>query len=513
MISDPFNAVGGITVGIPPVPVIDGNGNVVTNVLALSGNVSANRFYANHYYYANGLPFSSNPGGSNTNIQFNQNGVLGGSANLIYDYTNSILQTSSVVITNSANLGNVSGVTILGGVNGYFLQTDGTGNLTWSAAGGNGGNGAPAGTNTEVQFNNAGVFGGQPGFTFNNLTNTLAVPNISVSNISIGNTLSSTANINFSTAANVTLGSISNLHISGGSAGYYLQTDGAGNLEWAMGGGGGNGSPGGVNTDVQFNDAGAFGANAAFTFNKGTLTLSVPNLITNNITTGTETVNVAGSLTVSGSLNAGISPNVWLGTVANVHITGGIAGYYLQTDGTGNLSWAAGGGGGGNGTPGGSNTQVQFNNNGVFGASPYLTFNNSTNTLNIAGNLIANSLTIGSGTYQFSVSNVYFATSSTTSNTLLLGIPASQIAGVDFTIVATDNTAGNRQITKLSAVLYNASMNYNEYSSLFVGGPVGNFSVSYQPGNIISPAQVQLSVIPTAANPAVYKIQITQYEP
>ena len=59
MISDPFNAVGGITVGIPPVPVIDGNGNVVTNVLALSGNVSANRFYANHYYYANGLPFSS----------------------------------------------------------------------------------------------------------------------------------------------------------------------------------------------------------------------------------------------------------------------------------------------------------------------------------------------------------------------------------------------------------------------------------------------------------------------
>jgi hypothetical protein len=43
----------------------------------------------------------------------------------------------------------------------------------------------------------------------------------------------------------------------------------------------------------------------------------------------------------------------------------------LSTNGSGALSWATGGGGG---TPAGSNTQVQFNNSGAFGASSALTF-------------------------------------------------------------------------------------------------------------------------------------------
>jgi hypothetical protein len=33
--------------------------------------------------------------------------------------------------------------------------------------------------------------------------------------------------------SNVTLGNVSNLHISGGNSGYLLSTDGAGNLSWA----------------------------------------------------------------------------------------------------------------------------------------------------------------------------------------------------------------------------------------------------------------------------------------
>lgn len=49
---------------------------------------------------------------------------------------------------------------------------------------------------------------------------------------------------------------------------------------------------------------------------------------------------------------------------------------FLQTDGAGNLSFAAGGGGGG--TPAGSNTEVQFNNAGAFGANSGLTYNNAT---------------------------------------------------------------------------------------------------------------------------------------
>lgn len=51
-----------------------------------------------------------------------------------------------------------------------------------------------------------------------------------------------------------------------------------------------------------------------------------------------------------------------------------------------------GGGGGGNGTPGGSNTQVQFNNAGNFGGSSSFTFDTVTNTLAVTGNITAGNI-------------------------------------------------------------------------------------------------------------------------
>jgi hypothetical protein len=72
-----------------------------------------------------------------------------------------------------------------------------------------------------------------------------------------------------------------------------------------------------------------------------------------------------------------------LGNVGNVKITGGTNGQYLQTDGTGNIGWSAGGGSG-NGVVGGSNTQVQFNDAGNFGGSANLVFNNATGLLTVA---------------------------------------------------------------------------------------------------------------------------------
>ena len=53
----------------------------------------------------------------------------------------------------------------------------------------------------------------------------------------------------------------------------------------------------------------------------------------------------------------------------------GNAGEFITTDGAGTLSFAAGGGGG---TPAGSDTEIQFNNSGAFGASSALTFNTAT---------------------------------------------------------------------------------------------------------------------------------------
>jgi hypothetical protein len=83
---------------------------------------------------------------------------------------------------------------------------------------------------------------------------------------------------------------------------------------------------------------------------------------------------------------------------------------------------------------------------------------------------------------------------------------------VDYTIIATDETAGNRQVSKLSAVMYDSSVNYNEYSTLTVNGLVGNITVGYDPGNIVKPATVTLYVEPFNINPATYKIQLTVYD-
>jgi hypothetical protein len=75
------------------------------------------------------------------------------------------------------NLGDVANVKISGGVNGYVLQTDGLGNLSWTTQTGGGGAGVPGGAVGQLQFNLDGTaFGGNSGLTFNQVTNEVAVP-------------------------------------------------------------------------------------------------------------------------------------------------------------------------------------------------------------------------------------------------------------------------------------------------------------------------------------------------
>ena len=53
MAAEPFNSLGGFTVGIPPVSIVDESGNIITNVNFADGNVTANRVFANIYNYSN----------------------------------------------------------------------------------------------------------------------------------------------------------------------------------------------------------------------------------------------------------------------------------------------------------------------------------------------------------------------------------------------------------------------------------------------------------------------------
>ena len=148
----------------------------------------------NTYYDGNTLSL-----GSVTNFT-----ISGGNANYVLttDGSGNLSWTDPVAASANGLTATVANTHIYGGTNGYVLQTDGTGNLTWTAqTGGIPGNGNPGGANTQLQFNDAGNFGGIVGTTYD--------------------------------GANFTLGNISNVKLNGGNVGQYVITTGGGNLAYA----------------------------------------------------------------------------------------------------------------------------------------------------------------------------------------------------------------------------------------------------------------------------------------
>jgi len=146
---------------------------------------------------------------------------------------------------------------------------------------------------------------------------------------------------NIASFGNLTIG-VANLHITGGTNGYVLQTDGNGGLSWtAQTGGSGNGTTGGANTQVQFNDAGNFGGSAAFTFTKtsNVLTVSgnisagniaITNLTTSNTVRG-RTATFTGDQYSDGAIYVGSPAGTVLGSDVVMQITAN-AGGYSQTN-------------------------------------------------------------------------------------------------------------------------------------------------------------------------------------
>jgi hypothetical protein len=191
MASELFNTLDGYSVGIPAVTVIDSNGNVVSNFLNLSGNVAANTIYSDNYRYANGQPFTggnaSDPGGANTQLQFNSNGAFGGIPNVTWN-------------GNILSLGNVSALSIGGGTSGYFLQTNGNGVLDWVNGGSNS---TPGGSNTQVQFNDNGVLAGVAGFTFDKDVSTLSVLRANIGNVTADAYFGNATATTFQTSAKI----------------------------------------------------------------------------------------------------------------------------------------------------------------------------------------------------------------------------------------------------------------------------------------------------------------------
>jgi len=475
----------------------------ITYSLTIGGRIAAGSVSTDLLYYSNGQPWSftttnTAAGGNTTELQYNNAGNTAGIPSVRYFSGNGVL-----------SLGTVANVKITGGSASQYLRTDGAGNLSFASI-----TPTAAGSNTQIQFNNSSVTTGAANFTYNfnteivsanglNVTNLATANNITVtSNVSAGNlsisgranitgnlisgnltttnlvattvnvsgnittssyvkasdanitgnaaignintaAITATGNIAFS-GANVSLGSVTNLKITGGLANRILATDGSGNLRWAVPAT----APGGTNTQIQFNDAGVLSGTANLTYNKFTDTFSTSNVLFtgSNITLGDAIdVHMFGGATspaalgqpvVSGGVIQSIPvstpgfgydypPVVTInssfitpanviavlddatGSVLNIEIVDGGTGYsnaataniaspgvkFLSTDGEGNLSFretssSTTQSGGGTG-PSGPSTSVQFNDAGVLAGSSSFTFTKSTNTLSVSNNITA----------------------------------------------------------------------------------------------------------------------------
>ena len=337
--------------------------------------------------YAGGLGI---PAGTTGQLQYNNGGVLGGVANTSY-------------ASGNLSLGDVANIKIDGGTVNYVLQTDGAGNLSWVAA---------------ANSNYASYAGNVVGSNQPNIT-------------SVGNLTALTV------IGESNLGPVGNVIITGGTNGYVLQTDGTGNLTWTAqtGNGGGNGTPGGANTQIQYNDSGNFGGSAGFTFDKDT------------------TIFVANNIVATSSAN--------LGAVGNVTITGGNSGQVLSTDGSGNLTFITGGGGGG--WTGPSNIAV---NDLLFGL--YYGANTGImpgNTVTVASSIDVNSWSTGNTTNtvgaisNFAAGGNYMYATTATSN-----IARTQ-TGIQWTDVATPFIATGIIQANNNLVIYRSGSNNSAYST------------------------------------------------
>jgi hypothetical protein len=199
--------------------------------------------------------------------------------------------------TGNANLGNLA-------IANFF---SGNGNALYSIQG----------ANVTGQVGNALVAGTVYTAAQGNITSVGTLTGLAVSN--------ATGTVNFTGTGNVTLGAVANLHITGGSSGQALTTDGSGTLTWSSTG---NANIAGSNTQLFFNDnnSSTLGASANLTFDKTSNTLTVTKISANGAGLSSITgANVTGEVGYAATANAVAGGNV-SGAVAYATTANSVAG-------------------------------------------------------------------------------------------------------------------------------------------------------------------------------------------
>jgi hypothetical protein len=139
--------------------------------------------------------------------------------------------------------------------------------------------------------------------------------------------------------------------------------------------------------------------------------------------------------------------------------------------------------------------------------SPNFTFDYDANVLTVVGDVVTDSVTMGSGLNQFSTQRVTFATTTSGSaDQILHNTAANTICSIDYTVIATDPTSNTRQTSKLFASVLGDEVGYFEYGTIDINGGVCDLKVVYESGNVL------LTVTPFTSNSTTYKIMVTSYK-
>jgi hypothetical protein len=340
--------------------------------LNVTGNAAVGGVKTDNYYYANGSPVDfQQAGGSNAQIQFNDNDSFGGSAAFTFNKTSNVVQIGGVLsVVGNANIGNIGTgglITATGNIGGGNINTGGAVSATGNVTGGNlttGGLITATGNITGANLITGGIVSATGNGTFGNVSTGVA----------------SVVDLNVS--GNVTSALLPNANVT-----YDLGSD---TQRWR---------------DLYLANTTIYLGNANIKANGTAITMSGNTTAANLLT--------AGILSVGGNANVGN-----LGTAGLVVATGNVTGGNLVTSGalsvtgnanvgnigTGGLITATGNVTGGNlNTSGNVNSSIMVNGGtGVYlapGPSGYINFFTTggdkasvTDTGNIiASNLIANS--------------------------------------------------------------------------------------------------------------------------
>ena len=493
-------AAGSISVG-------NSSSNLVIDVDTLTNPSEEKSSAGNYYLNANGdwavvEAGISNPGGSNTNIQYNNSNTLSGSNAFNFDNT-----TNTVSIQNNLNVGNSTsnvfanatalnvsnstsnvsispnritvGNTVVNSSLITISNSTSTANINPSSVriadvivnsssvsvGSNaiqnstGFNVIGSATEGNSVVNSAAFYIGnsviatavtRAGFTTGTSTSNTV---INSSAVAISN---STANINLTIPTTT--------QISNGN--FYLNANGS----WSLVSATPSTTPAGSNTQLQFNNSGAFGASGGLTFNSTTNTLN----IANSVFLGNTTSNVFANNTVLKVGNAisnvltNSSSIVLANSTSNTRIaippaaTRAGAAFFLHANGEWvNVSSVV------SATPGGSNTQLQFNDSSTFNGSAGLTFDKLSNNLSVSntvsvGNSTVNSsvntslIRVANSTTSVNISSVQLTIGNTVVNTTNINLGANVTINSS-TINVGSNVSMNLTAIDVGSVLLNTS--------------------------------------------------------